>query len=238
MYFYLKSISEDNLGIPTTVSVCTEKDIIGNYKNIITDNSFYSDSKPIMLKLDYWKGRSMELRDFHIWGIGSPDTYNILASPKFMKVLNKLKIPNYRYYHAKILHDNREYKYYVLHFQHDYLNDIDYSKSEFYVSEILETNPIIEKCLQGKIHSYKYFEDINTKLLNEMKWLYSKKIHFKDHINHDIWGLRGQIIISQKAKQAIQEAKISGVEMPNIKDTDMFSYLEVEMPGLDLVLQE
>ncbi len=228
-YYRLKSILEDNVGVPPTVF--SEID----YVNKITDESFYKINSLIDFKLTEWKGVPKILRDYLSWDIGSPDAYCLVISPKLKSVLETLTIPKHRYYEAKINLFGKSYKYYVLHFIHDYLDEIIYNKSKFVVIDNIFDNYI--KVLPD-IKSYKDYQNQTEIQAENLYLISSKKIHFKNHINYDIWGLDGQIIISQKAKQAIQETNISGVEMPNIKDTDMFSYLEVEMPGMDLVLQE
>ena len=49
-----------------------------------------------------------------------------------------------------------------------------------------------------------------------MQWIFPKRIVFTPEKSFDIWGLQGQIILSENAKQKIEEAEITGVAMPEM----------------------
>ncbi len=225
--FKLDSIIRDRLGVPSPVR--ENNDIVEQkyHKKNISEEKFANLNFKVYLELDTWKGEKSILRDYHRWGIGIPDPYTVINSSKFKKVLSSKKLPKHKFYNAEIEADGKIHKYYVLHFIHDYLQEIDYKKSRFSVISLMENDKILDVCKAGEIKNAKHFHKKNKTLINDMQFLQIKKLCFLPKINYDLWGLHGQIIISEKAKNDIEKAGITGVYMPNIKDVEMFKDLEV-----------
>ena len=97
---------------------------------------------------------------------------------------------------------------------------------------------ITRLCKPGEITSADQYHKINKKLVEDMIYMQPKKIYFRPEINYDIWGLRGQIIISQRAKDKIEKDGITGVDMPNIKDIDMFKDIEIVFPHEKQIIEK
>ncbi len=226
--YELNRVLEDEKGVPPFLITNDLKVPTDYYKKHITLTKFDNSNESIYLELTKYRGGNLVLRDYHRWDLGQPNAYFIVCSAKFSFVLTELKLPKYKLYKAEIDVKGKKHKYYVLHFIQEYLHDIDYSQSQFAETHLLRSRGgIIRICKVGEIKNTKQYHSINKRLVDEMIYMYPKKIYFKPEKKYDIWGLRGQIIISEKAKKAIEKAGITGVYMPNIKDVKMFKDLEV-----------
>ncbi len=223
----LKSILKDKNGTVPTLITNDLKVSTDYYQKYITSAKFDSTNDCIYLELTKYRGGNLILRDFFSWDLGQPNAYFIVCSAKFSFVLTELNLPKYKLYNAEIDVKGKKYKYYVLHFVQEYLHDIDYSRSQFAEVELMENERISRMCNLGEIKCAEHFHKKNKLLIENMIYLYPKKIYFKPEINYDIFGLQGQIILSEKAKNDIEKAGITGVYMPNIKDVEMFKDLEV-----------
>ncbi len=231
LFFEFESILEDKSGVPPFVVYNDNIQNINYYKSKIL-NTKLSHLDKIYLKLDCWQGDNYILRDYHRWELGQPRAYHIVCSPNFKTILEKQKLPPHRFYPAEIDVLGETHNYFVLHFIQDYLQDIDYNKSQFYRAEVLETEPILQKYAIGKIKSYKQYNKVNKNLVDNMEWIYPNNIVFKTPIYYDIWGLQGQIIISQKAKEIFEKENITGIETKELSKTE-YSYLNIVMPSFE-----
>ncbi len=226
-YYKFETKVENKFGVPTSVSYNDKIVSRSYYSDKITTKNLLLSNETINLSLDEIKGYSRTLLDYHRWELGRPKGYRLVCSPKYNSSLSKLDLPEYRFYDAEIDVKGQKHKYYVLHFIQEYLQDIDYKKSQFVETLLLEKNSVTKVCEIGEIKSEKHYHQFNKKLVEDMKYLQPKKIYFRPEINYDVWGLRGQIIISERAKRQIEKDQITGVEMINLKDTEMFKDLEV-----------
>ncbi len=229
----LASILEDKKGVTPFLETNYSKVPTGYYENYITKKNFDNANSCVFLELTNFKGGNLVLRDYLDWNLGHPNAYYVVGSPKYNSTLSKLQLPKHRFYNAEIDVEGNTHKYYVLHFIQEYLQDIDFKKSQFAETLLLEKNSIFRLCNTGEIKNEAHYHELNKKLVEEMKYLQPKKIYFRPEINYDIWGLRGQIIISERAKQQIEKDQITGVEMINLKDTEMFKNLEVVFSNPD-----
>ncbi len=225
--YILENTIKDNLGVLSTLSYNYKYVPKKFYQEKIKLNKLNNLKKPIYLYLDLLEGERIMVRDSHRWDLGHPNAYRLVNSKKFKKVLSSKKLPKHKFYNAEIEADGKIHKYYVLHFIHDYLQEIDYKKSQFSVISLMENDRILSVCKEGEIKNAKHFQKKNKILINDMQFLQIKKLCFLPEINYDLWGLHGQIILSEKAKNDIEKAGITGVYMPNIKDVEMFKDLEV-----------
>ncbi len=181
------------------------------------------------MSLIKWTGNPCILRDFHRWDLGSPNAYRVVCSPKFKSILEKQKLPPHKFYPAEIDVLGKIHNYFVLHYIQDYLQDIDYKKTQFRKAEILETEPIKKEFKIGEIKNYAEYQKLEQKAFKKDNWLYPIKLHFKDNIYYDIWGFQGTHIISQKAKEIFEKENITGIETKELSKTE-FSYLNIVMP--------
>ncbi len=182
----------------------------------------------IRFEIDLLDDEPNIIRDYHGWSFGRPTGYHIACSPKYNSTLSKLSLPKHSFYNAEIDLNKKTQKYSVLHFIQKCLQDIDYKKSQFAEIFLLKSSGGTSRlCEVGEIKSEKHYHQLNKKLVEDMKYLQPKIIYFRPEINYDVWGLRGQIIISERAKRQIEKDQITGVEMINLKDTEMFKDLEV-----------
>ncbi len=191
------------------------------YKDYISLTEFYDINETIYLYLTKFKGGNLILRDYLTWDLGRPNAYFIVCSAKFSFTLTDLNLPNYKFYKAEVDVKGKKHKYYVLHFIQDYLQDIDYSCSQFAEVELMENYRIKRICEIGEIKNVDEYHTKNKKLVENMLYMYPQKICFKPEINYDVWGLKGQIIISEKAKIKIETDGITGIDMPPLKDVEI-----------------
>ncbi len=230
MKLYLLNITnEDKLGTPSIVVTDTNRVKESLYQQSITKFIFNKDNDKIKIKLVDIGGTSMQLRDYQKWSAGKPKAYVIVCSPKFKSILEKQKLPPHKFYPAKIDVEGKTHNYFVLHYIQDYLQDIDYKKTQFIKAEILETEPIKKEFKIGEIKNYAEYQKLEQKAFKKDNWLYPTKLHFKDNIYYDIWGFQGTHIISQKAKEIFEKENITGIETKELSKTE-FSYLNIVMP--------
>ncbi len=225
----LKSVREDKYGVPSFVREHSKLHKVRYYENSFSGYSYMETKQPIQLELTAWEGEKLVLRDFLRWGVGSPNCYHIVCSEKFRKVLESLHLPPHRFYDAEIDVKHKKHNYFVLHFIQDWTKDIDYSKSVFNVVALLENERIVKRLNVGEVKSLENYNEINEMLAEIDQYLYPAKLHFLPLISYDIWGLQGQIIFSEQAKQAIEQVQITGISMPDIHETDIFKDIEIVM---------
>ncbi len=229
MFYNFKQIRRDKIGVLTSVVVNRQKVEQNTYTKEISNISFYKKKTSLELSLIKWTGNPCILRDYHFWDLGSPNAYRVVCSPKFKSILEKQKLPPHKFYPAEIDVLGKIHNYFVLHYIQDYLQDIDYKKTQFRKAEILETEPIKKEFKIGEIKNYAEYQKLEQKAFKKDNWLYPIKLHFKDNIYYDIWGFQGTHIISQKAKEIFEKENITGIETKELSKTE-FSYLNIVMP--------
>ncbi len=228
MFFELDTVSNDSYGVPFPVisnSKITGEDL---YRQGIKINKFFNE-KLLYLSKSTFNTTKNVMRDFLVWDAGSPNAYHIVCSRKFKSILEKQKLPPHKFYPAEIDVLGKTHNYFVLHYIQDYLQDIDYKKTQFRKAEILETEPIKKEFKIGEIKNYNEYQKLEKKAFKKDNWLYPTKLHFKDNIYYDIWGFQGTHIISQKAKEIFEKENITGIETKELSKTE-FSYLNIVMP--------
>jgi len=235
-YYTLDTILSDTLGVPASVGIDLKRinDYV-YYRNNMTVDVFMDNTVPIYLELLKDSGTNLKLRDYHYWGSGAPNAYIIVCSEKFHYLLEKFILPPYRFYNCEISIKKKTHNYFVLHFLQNWAKVIDYSKSVFKVIPLSERQKVIKRCNPGEIKSFKNYTETIEKLVEADQYLYPAKLHFLPHINYDIWGLHGQIILSEHAKQTIENAGITGVAMPEIQELDFLRDIEIVMNNVSNV---
>ncbi len=228
--YLLKIKQKDEIGFPTVVVTNLNKVIDPNYYyNNMNDNKFLESESPIYLELIKWKGNPHELRDYHFWGAGSPCAYRVVSSKKFKAVLQLLNLPPHRFYTAEISVKQKIHNYFVFHLLQDWNHVIDYTKSVFNVVALTENERVVKRLNAGEVKNFEKYNEIIEMITEHNQYLYPAKLHFLPHINYDIWGLHGQIILSERAKQAIEKAEITGIAMPEINETTCLQNIEIVM---------
>ncbi len=216
-YYSLKNIVSDNWGVTPFVHYNRNEIKDDNlYERSIKYKRFWKKYSKIKLTLDCVRGGNLVIRDYLNWQLGSPDAYKIVCSQKFKSVLENLNLPPHRFYPAEIDVLGEVHHYFVLHFIHEYLQLMVYEQSRFCRAELLETEPILQAYKTGEINDFDHYNSINTKLIDDMQWIFPKRIVFRPENHYDVWGLQGQIILSENTKQKIEEAEITGVAMPEL----------------------
>ena len=216
MIYCLETKLRDKLGVPCFVVENSEIFGVRFFQKKITKNKFFTKKTSVQLILKAWQGERFMLRDYVVWSIGSPNAYHIVCSPKFKSILENINLPPHRFYPAEIDVLGEVHHYFVLHFIHEYLQLMVYEQSRFCRAELLETEPILQAYKTGEINDFDHYNSINTKLIDDMQWIFPKRIAFRPENHYDVWGLQGQIILSENAKQKIEEAGITGVAMPEM----------------------
>ncbi len=230
--YILKPIQSDKIGIPTTVVVDCERLADAHYySKSMNKHAFMDDATPIYLELVKWAENPHKLRDYHYWGAGSPEGYRIICSKKFRTILQLLNLPPHRFYEAEIKVEQKIHNYYVLYILQDWYKVINYSKSVFNVVELMENDRIVKRLNAGEVKSYQNYNEIIEMITEIDQYLNPAKLHFLPHIKYDVWGLHGQIILSEHAKQMIEAAQITGVSMPEMQTIDFLQNIEIVMNG-------
>jgi len=220
---------KDKIGIPTPVITDFSRIDMPFYNESIGYEHFYDKAEPIYLELSRWAGTPYKFRDYQYWDAGSPSAHVIPCSERFRTVLETLKLPPYRIYNSELRLSRRVYQYYILHFIQEWEKEIDYSKSAFNVVALLENDKILKRLKTGEVKSYEQFDEITKELGQKEQYLYPAKIHFPPHIYYDIWALKGFIVLSEHAKQVIENAQITGVAMPEIIKLNYLANIEIVM---------
>lgn len=225
--YTLDNVLEDKWGVPPTLTTRRNGQNVEFYENSIALSAFAKTISKIPLEFHQQKGRSKVLRDYHRWGIGRPDGYHIVCSPRFREVLEGLQLPEHRFYDAEITAGRRKHRYFVLHFIHDYLNDTCFESTVFARYNLLNGHAPDALLRPGEITDKTHYHTRCQQLVESMHWLYPQKLVFREGFNLDVWGLRGQIILSERARNAITAAGITGVAMPPLQETEQFADMEI-----------
>jgi len=220
---------EDKLGTASHVSDDFLKDEFGQYQNFITQNSFMDLQKTVYLELWTFDTRKFILRDYIHWELGRPNAYNLVCSPRFRKLLETVKLPEHRFYNAEVRARKKVYKYYVLHLRNEWQNEIDYQHSCFNIVNFMEDEQIVKQLSEGEVKNVDNYTQMNKILVVNNQYLYPQKLTFRSDVYFDIWGLHGQIAVSQKAKELITNENITGIAFPPFNKLRGFDNLEVIM---------
>ena len=226
----LRTAIKDKKGTTPFVRQNEKRSIPGYYEKNISDYCYLTSTQPIYLELRSFDDEPWYLRDYMSWGIGSPNAYHIVCSVQFRKVLERLALPEHRFYDAEISIKNRsKHSYYVLHFLQDWTKELDYSQSVFQIVDLMERKKVVKVLAAGEISSVDKYNEINELLVSAYQYLYPLRMVFRKGIYYDVWGLHGHIVMSERAKQLIEQEQITGVAFPDIRETKPFENLDVIM---------
>ncbi|MDJ1499910.1 hypothetical protein [Xanthocytophaga agilis] len=206
------------------------------YQNLFSFDNFYEpNNELIRLKLPFDReldGHVRGLRDFYSWGLGRAWAYCLIISPQLKGILEKqtFLLPPHRFYEAYVRDDEwQKHSYYVFHFIQNTLEDIEYNKSVFGVfkygqnipDEILKPGEIIS------IEGYKLRDKQERK--ERKSGLKLIKAFFKPGIIYDMFALQGQIVVSERLKQTIEDQHIIGVKFTDLQSDDILKNIELVM---------
>ncbi|MEY5047564.1 MAG: hypothetical protein RLZZ175_923 [Bacteroidota bacterium] len=145
--------------------------------------------------------------DMHNWIVRKPYGFMYPISARFKEILEKFNIPNLKFYPGSVIWKDIEYPYYVFHLLIRQFDYIDFSKSTF---------------IQGNIDGQKDGElivngnnmDEVTDKLDSPIWIFEKAIMKPEFETIDMThlGVIG-IVISERLKNAIEEANLTGVKI-------------------------
>lgn len=189
------------------------------YEQKITMHEFWDANEPILLQVEnqdeatgkeYWA-----YRDFFVWKIGSPSAYVMVVSAKMREIIdNNLIIPPHEYYRSVVenyRNDESSADYFVLHFIHDFYEEIEYEKSKFGIINIIEEKLISElpsSIVNSKANitteEQKQWADGWTNGVKPLKLALTK--------DYDIIGVNNMIYISPKAYQLFIDNNLTGID--------------------------
>jgi len=227
-YFVFRYTADIEDKALSPVSVNSQKVQKNFYEKSIGKNHFSREFDTLFLKYDFWKGASFVWSDTLLWSLGRPRANVIICSPRFRSVLENLYLPPHRFYSAEIDVLGKTEHFFVLHFLFDYLDEMDYAQSQFALAQLLQNEPVLHLYKAGEIESKNQYNQLNTKLIDENKWIYARKVVFPQLKRFDIFSFRGYIILSEVAKNEIEKAQITGVDLPPITGDDYFKGIEIE----------
>lgn len=194
----------------------------------MTMKSFYNNEQPVLLFVDNFDesedDNDWAYQDFFIWRISSPNAYTLIVSNKMRKIIDKnLSLPPYRYYDCIIENyrlQESSTDYSVLHFIHDYYEEINYQESKFGIIDALDDKLVGEVSL-SEIKS----EEDNLKIetqQRELVWSYVvRPLKLSLTKNYDIVGINNIIYVSPKAHQLFIDNNLTGLDFtPYNKSTE------------------
>ncbi|MFK7903553.1 MAG: hypothetical protein AB8B69_00435 [Chitinophagales bacterium] len=165
--------------------------------------------------------------DFHTWvgdGIHTPplmgqiDGNLWIISPKIKKVMERFKLPDHRFYEAKVkaLHSQEIRTYYIFHLLYSPFDKLFYEEIIFKAELESSTDNKIRIFEKGYIRSKEHwFEERHT--LSEKYKDYSIKMMPELFIYKEeydvLWGQMGPIVFNEKVKIALESEDLIGVEM-------------------------
>lgn len=192
---------------------------VGVYEALIRMDTFRGSQEPILLEVrnqdeandrKYW-----EYRDFFVWKRGSPSAYILVVSTKMKKTIEEnLSIPPHKYYNCII----ENYKtgesstdYFVLHFIHDYYEEIDYQRSKFGIINIVEEELISEIPFSVANNKSNILAEEQAQWAKE--WTNGvKPLRLVLTKEYDIIGVNNFIYVSPKARQVFLDNNLSGID--------------------------
>ncbi len=228
LQYIIKVASRDSLGTPSPL-IEPENISMDFYRNNIPLTSFSALSL-IRLELSALTGEEAIMRVFHLWTSGKPKGYCIVCSPRFKSVLEQLYLPPHRFYPAIIEAEGIQHHYFVLHYLHQWKNDIDYSQSTFAEAEIMRFSPATKHYTQGFIQSSTQLAQLEQQAIAAEQWIFPTRLTFQPGKLFDVWNLFGQHIVSEKARNMIIDAGLTGIELQPLKDSEM-KEIEIDVAG-------
>ena len=151
-------------------------------------------------KEKYWEWALFDIHSFIGEGSQIPGWY---ISDKLKSLLEKFRIaPKYHFYETRLLYKGEKFKYWIFQFPVDGFDNYNYEKSEYFIDN--------ERVLG--IKTAEEYDEYDYKIWKETKknieW---RKIVLVDKFDIvDTW--QGDILCSERLKQAIEENGIVGFE--------------------------
>lgn len=198
------------------------------YEEKIVMNRFWENNETILLLVrnldEATDNKDWEYQDFFVWKLSSPNAYTLIVSNKMREIIDKnLSLPPHRYYDCTIENyrlQESSAEYSVLHFIHDYYEEINYQESKFGVIDALDDR-LIGEVPMSEIKS----EEDNIKIeaqQRELVWSYVvRPLKLSLTKGYDIVGINNIIYISPKAYQLFIDNNLSGIDfLPYTKATE------------------
>ena len=129
-----------------------------------------------------------------------------VISPKFKYLLDLFNLPHVKFYSGNIIANEIVNHYYIFHIltkQYDY---IDFEKSTFF-----KGNLFLERISDTSV-SGENIEEIKEQVGH--RWIFNKAVMKSDYKDVDMYYLDSyQILISERLKNAIEKANLTGVKI-------------------------
>lgn len=195
------------------------------YKNKITNEKLYTSDFPIQVA--FHEGYDdARIADIHFCNVSQTfGTNNIFfVSGKVKKILELFHLPLHKFYPSELFYfsENRGQKrsdYYLFHFLHNYLQEIDFSKSQFglvwfgkFNNETYLYEKFLEVLEEGEIRNLEeYWTKIDeTKRIGNHPNLFPVKLAYKKH--YDVLEERNFSYFSEKLKEILEENGVTGIK--------------------------
>jgi len=140
--------------------------------------------------------------------------FGFLINQNLKKILNEFYLPEVRFYQSYISYKNSiNNNYYFLHNIHHYSEKIDFNKTKFYISDSFGNKQTISILNASELNNYYKIHKVSTMLR-----IITNKYIFKDNYipEHDLFQISftdSCTYISHRLKTALEEAKITGIEI-------------------------
>jgi len=126
-------------------------------------------------------------------------------SDRFKKLLDKFSIASHRFYATKLLYKGEKLDYWIFQFPLNAYQNLDFSKSTLFLKDTHEIINGISSWEEFHAAKRKYKKEMNQKLILK-KGVFSTYFDFSYNI------IGGDNLVSEKLKNAIQEAGLESLE--------------------------
>ncbi len=222
-YYRLKTAFKDDLGLIPSVFLNMDVEDIFILKEQMSHSSFYTAADLIPFMLDEEEGYLSRLTDINKWRKSKPEAHTLVISPAFKQLLEGFALPSCRFYAARcfIASEKKHYPLFVFHFHFNYIQEIILQETTFEERHQLakpNLNRVLEK---GQIKSVEEFDYYANEKSISLHWFYPDKLRFKPGVYYDVFATEDGIIVSERVKQAIEQADLTGLELSEYTDYEI-----------------
>ncbi len=177
------------------------------YDTFLPDNTSFKNMTLGYIGEGGFPKKPHALADFHGWIIEKPHGIMYPISPKFKEILMGFNIPFTKFYNGSVMFNGIEKTYYVFQVLTNQNQLIDFDKSTFYYGNFYGVRK------NDLTVSGKNIAEIENQL-ESSSWFFESAVMKPEFEEIDLCFLnRYRILISERLKNAIEEANLTGVKI-------------------------
>ncbi len=222
-YFSLKTAFKDQQGLTPNVYLNLGTEETLRLKETLTNFSFYESADSIPFLLDEAEGYPSRVLDINMWIKSEPEAFKMVISPKFKEILEGFYLPEHRFYesYVYIASEKQKAPLYVFHFHFDYIKEIILEETTFEERRSIAKGILNRVLAKGEIKTAADFKLYIEEKRTNRYWFYPDKLRFKPGVYYDVFATEDGIIVSERVKQAIEQADLTGVELSKYTDYEI-----------------